>query len=40
MKTRRNRGSATAAGDPGPVGTLTTTSDPALLNLALPLRLK
>ena len=33
-------GTCQEAGDPGPVGVLTTASDPALLNLALPLRLK
>jgi hypothetical protein len=33
-------GTCNAAADPGPVGALTMASDPALLNLALPLRLK
>ena len=38
--TQPTPGNCNAAADPGPVGALTTTSDPALLNLALPLRLK
>jgi len=33
-------GICNAAADPGPVGALTTASDPGLVNLALPLRLK